>query len=63
MNLAFYRFFFVNHGSTVAAEVLQCDGDSAAMEKAKALLSESSFSVMVVWQGTRKVGVVEKSSG
>jgi hypothetical protein len=38
---------------------MQCDGDSAAMEKAKELLSTSSFPKMVVWQGNRQVGVIE----
>jgi hypothetical protein len=59
MNLSFYRFFFKSRGATVATEVFQCDGDSAAAEKAKQLLSASSFNTMEVWQGTRKVGIVE----
>ena len=61
MTVSFYRFFFMTHGHTVAAEVLECDGDSTAVEKAKELLAASSFSTMVVWQGTRRVGVVERT--
>jgi hypothetical protein len=45
---------------TVNAEVFQCDGDVAAVEKAKELLDASSFTLMEVWQGTRKVGIVER---
>ena len=62
MNVSFYRFFFKSHGATVAAEVLQCDGDSSAVEKAKELLSASAFNTMEVWQEARKVGIVERSS-
>jgi hypothetical protein len=62
MNLSFYRFFFKNNGATVAAEVFQCDGDSAAVEKAKQLLGASTFNTMEVWQGTRKVGIIERPS-
>lgn len=60
MNLSFYRFFFRRDGMTVNAEVFQCDGDTAAIEKAKELLGASSVATMEVWQGSRKVGVVEK---
>jgi hypothetical protein len=63
MNLSFYRFFFKSRGATVAAEVFQCDGDSAAVEKAKQLLWASAFNTMEVWQSTRKVGVVERNIG
>jgi len=49
-------------GRTVAAEVLQCDSDGAAIEKAKELLAASTHARMVVWQGTRKVGIVENGS-
>jgi hypothetical protein len=60
MTLSFYRFFSRRDGTTVNAEVCQCDGDGAAMEKAKELLGQSRFALMEVWQGTRKVGVVER---
>ena len=60
MNLRFYRFFFWRDGMTVSAEVCQCDGDASAMVKAKELLGQSSFALMEVWQGTRKVGIVER---
>ena len=62
MNLSFYRFFFRRDGTTVDVEVLQFDGDASAIEKAKELLGQSSFTVMEVWQGTRKVGIVEKGA-
>ena len=61
MNLRFYRFFFRRDGMTVSAEVLECDGDGTAIEKAQELLGQSSFALMEVWQGTRKVGIVERS--
>jgi hypothetical protein len=60
MNLNFYRFFFRRDSVTVSAEVFQCDGDASAMVKAKDLLGQSSFTLMEVWQGARKVGVVER---
>lgn len=57
-----YRFYLQRDGQTFAAEVLQCDSDSDAMVKAKELLVNSTtFRTMVVWQGTRKVGIVERS--
>ena len=57
-----YRFYLQRDGQTFAAEVLQCDSDSDAMVKAKELLvSSTTFRTMVVWQGTRKVGIVERS--
>ena len=62
MNLSFYRFFFRRDGTTVDVEVLQCDGDASAIEKAKEMLGRSSFTLMEVWQDTRKVGIVEKGS-
>lgn len=52
MNLSFYRFFFITDGRTIAAEVLQCDGDGAAIEKAKQLLATSCHAQMVVWEGS-----------
>ena len=56
------RFYLQRDGQTFAAEVLQCDSDSDAMVKAKELLvSSTTFRTMVVWQGTRKVGIVERS--
>ena len=60
MNLNFYRSFFRRDGITVGAEVFQCDGDTAAMEKAKELLGQSSFALMEIWEGTRRVGIVER---
>jgi hypothetical protein len=58
LNLQFYRFFLVVDGRLVAPEVLQCDGDSAAIERAKDLLAKSGYAQMEVWEGTRKVGFV-----
>ena len=60
MNLSFYRFFFRKEGVTVGAEVFECDGDSSAIEKARELLSDSKHKLIEVWQGTRKVGIVER---
>jgi hypothetical protein len=58
-----YRFYLQRDGQTFSAEVLECDSDSDAMVKARELLVNSStFHLMVVWQGTRKVGIVEKGS-
>jgi hypothetical protein len=58
-----YRFYLQRDGHTFAAEVLECESDSDAMVKAKDLLAMSTtFRLMEVWQGTRKVGIVEKGS-
>jgi len=58
-----YRFYLQRDGQTFAAEVLECDSDSDAIVKAKELLANSTtFHVMEVWQGARKVGIVEKGS-
>ena len=62
MTASHYRFYLQRDGQTFPAEVLQCDSDSDAMVKAKELLvSSTTFRTMVVWQGTRKVGIVERS--
>jgi hypothetical protein len=59
--MAFYRFYLQRDGQTFAAEVLECDSDDIAMQKAKELLAMSTtFRLMEVWQGSRKVGVVER---
>lgn len=56
-----YRFYLQRDGQTFAAEVLECDSDSDAMVKAKELLAGSTtFHLMEVWQGTRRVGTVEQ---
>ena len=56
-----YRFYLQRDGQTFPAEVLQCDNDSNAVEKAKELLALSmTFRLMEVWQGYRKVGIVER---
>jgi len=56
-----YRFYLQRHGHTFAAEIMECENDSDAMAKAKELLTLSTmFHLMEVWQGTRKVGVVER---
>ena len=62
MTASYYRFYLRRGGQTFAAEVLECDSDSDAMVKAKELLATSTtFRLMEVWQGTRKVGIVERS--
>ena len=59
----YYRFYLKRNGHTFAAEVLECNGDSDAMAKAKELLALSTtFQLMEVWQGTREVGVVTRGS-
>ena len=63
MAISCYRFYFKKDGQTFAADVIECDGDSAAVEKAKELLPLSTtFNMMGVWQGDRKVGVVERGN-
>ena len=57
-----YQFYLQTDGQTFPAEVLECDSDSDAIVKAKELLATSTtFHLMEVWQGTRKVGVVDRS--
>jgi hypothetical protein len=56
-----YRFYLKRNGQTFVAEVFECDSDSDAIVKAKELLATSTtFHLMEVWQGTRKVGIVER---
>jgi hypothetical protein len=58
-----HRFYLQRDGQSFAAEVLECDCDSDAMEKAKGLLGSSmTFHTTEVWQGSRRVGIVERSS-
>jgi hypothetical protein len=61
MAASYYRFYLQRDGYTFAAEVLECESDSDAMVKAEELLANSTtFHLMVVWQGTRKVGNVKR---
>ena len=61
MAVTYYRFYLQRDGQTFAAEILECDSDSDAMVKAKELLALSTtFHLMEVWHGTRKVGIAEK---
>jgi len=61
MTASYYRFYLQRNGHTFAAEVLECESDAAAVEKAKELLAASTmFHFMEVWQGSRKVGVVDR---
>ena len=61
MAASYYRFYLQRDGQTFPTEVLECDGDSDAMAKAKELLASSAtFHLMEVWQGTRKVGIVAR---
>jgi len=61
MTASHYRFYLQRDGQTFPAEVLECDSDSDAMVKAKELLAMSmTFRLMEVWQGSRKVGIVER---
>jgi hypothetical protein len=62
MAVSHYRFYFKKDGHTMAAEVAECDGDDVALEQAKELLAKSTFSTMEVWQGNRKVDVIQKGA-
>ena len=61
MHPAITGFYLQRDGHTFAAEVLECYSDSDAIVKAKELLASAmTFRLMEVWQGTRKVGNVER---
>ena len=62
MTMAFYRVYSISHGHTMAAHVLECENDVAALEKARELLSASSHQLLVIWQDDRKVGLIERTS-
>ena len=62
MALSSYEFNLIKHGRTLATELMECDDDGDAMQKAKQLLSVSTFNSIEVWQGARKVGVAERRS-
>jgi hypothetical protein len=61
MASATYRFYFCMDSQSFPADVIECEGDSDAMVKAKDLLGASTtFRLMEVWQSERKVGIVER---
>jgi|SoiMethySBSTD1v2_1073268.scaffolds.fasta_scaffold23831_11 hypothetical protein len=62
MALTSYKFNLIRRGQTLATELMECDDDGYAMQKAKELLSTSTFDSVEVWQNTLKVGVVERRS-
>jgi hypothetical protein len=56
-----YRVYLWRDGQTFPAEILEFNNDSDAMVKAKdLLLMSATFRPMEVWQGIRKVGIVER---
>jgi hypothetical protein len=61
MTIESYKFYFKNDEQSVAADVLECDGDADAVQQAKQLLSVTQFEIMEIWQGSRKVGVIERN--
>jgi hypothetical protein len=63
MAASYHRFYLQRDGHTFAAEVQVCESESDAIEKAKELLALSdNFHLMVVWQGSREVGIVKRGS-
>ena len=62
MALGSYTFNLIKRGRTLATELMECGDDGYAMQKAKELLSTSTFDSVEVWQNTLKVGVVERRS-
>ena len=62
MALSSYEFNLIKHGRTLATELMECNGEGDAMQKAKELLSTSTFDSVEVCQNTLKVGVVERRS-
>ena len=59
MAVTYYRFYLRRDGQTIPAEILECDSDSDALAKELLALS-TTFHLMEVWHGTRKVGIAEK---
>jgi len=59
-----YRFLLTRQSGAVedggSTLVLKCKEDSTAIERAKDLLSTLRFKTAVVWDGDRKVGIVER---
>ena len=43
-----YRFYLQREGHTFAAEVLECEGDSDAMVKAKELLADKQLDIKTI---------------
>jgi hypothetical protein len=62
MALSSYKFNLIKHGRTLATELMECNGDGDAMQKAKELLSTSTFDSIEVREGARTVGVAERRS-
>jgi hypothetical protein len=53
-----YRCYFVRDGHIVAVEVIDCYTRDAAMAKGGDILSISTFAMMEIWDGRRKVGEI-----
>jgi hypothetical protein len=66
MSSKHYRFLLARHAGLVEDDastlVLKCREDTAAIEKAKRLLSTLRFEMVVVWDGDRQVGMVERGT-
>lgn len=50
-------------GSATVFETFECADDTAALSRAQSVLSEHQSSVeVVIWQGERRVGVVQRAA-
>jgi hypothetical protein len=58
-----YRFYFLNEvDHIVDADWASCDGDAAAIERAKSLTRARPCRIIEIWQGTRRVDAIATAS-
>ena len=55
-----YRFYLLKGGHIVAVKACDCTHDANALLEADAFLQASTYPVVEVWNGSRRVGILSK---
>lgn len=57
-----YRVYCLDRNRVTAANVVECDSDGVARDKANALLCKCCHAAAEVWQGARKVCHIDRGT-
>jgi hypothetical protein len=57
-----YRCYFVRDGHIVAVEIIDRCTDDAAMAEGEDILSASTFAMVEIWDGRRKIGEIQRQA-
>lgn len=57
-----YRVYCLDRNHVTAANVVECDNDGVARDRAKTLLGNCGHAAAEVWQGARKVCHIDRGN-